>query len=572
MPAPRPKGPPGARARSRRIRLLTGVVVLALGLLGTRAAFLGTVRAGDLSARADDQRRVERELPARRGSIITRDGRELAATRPALFVTADPTEIDDPVEAAKALAPVLGRPADDLYNQLTRPSRYEVLHRTLSADQGPALSALKIAGVTAGEADERFYPLRRVGSQLVGFTKDDGEGAVGIAGLEMQLDRRLTGRAGRRVELQDAFSEPLRVVEDQPPVPGADVHVTIDAAIQDYTENVIAGTRKDSGAVSVSAIVMRPSDGAIYAMATVPRFDPNDRTNIPEDAVANRPVVHVYEPGSTFKVVTVAGAVEEGLVTPRTMFDLPPTVTLFKGEPGETTLGEAHARPAIRASVAEILKKSSNIGTYKIAKLLSNDDDRLERWIERFGFGTKTGIDFPGEVDGIVLKPEEWSGVSILNIPIGQGITTTLTQMARAYAALANGGRLVTPHFVSRVGSRAVTTKPGARIMSERTAATMTEMLKGVVSEDGTGAEAEIPGYDVAGKTGTSNKIADDGTYDGSRFWASFIGYLPADNPRLLVAVLVDEPGGAKVYGGDIAAPAFERIAKFAITRLSISP
>jgi len=192
--------------------------------------------------------------------------------------------------------------------------------------------------------------------------------------------------------------------------------------------------------------------------------------------------------------------------------------------------------------------------------------------MERFGFGTKTGIDFPGEVDGIMKKPEEWSGVSILNIPIGQGITATLTQMARAYAALANGGRLVTPHFVSRVGSREVKPTLGTRIVSERTAATMTEMLKGVVSENGTGAEAEIPGYDVAGKTGTSNKIADDGTYDRNRYWASFIGYLPADNPRLLVAVLVDEPRGAKVYGGDIAAPAFERIAKFAITRLSISP
>jgi cell division protein FtsI/penicillin-binding protein 2 len=527
------------------------------------------VRAGDLSARAEDQRRVDREIPARRGSIVTRDQRDLAAGRPALLVTADPAQIHDPVAAARALAPVLDRPADDIHNQLTRRSRYEVLRRALSADREKELKDLKIEGVTAADVEERFYPLRRVGSQLVGFTGDDG---TGIAGLELQLDRYLTGRPGRRVELRDAFAEPLRVLTDTPPVDGTNVHVTIDSAIQAYAENVLATTRKSYGAASASAIVMRPSDGAIYAMATVPRFDPNDRREIPEDAVANRPVVHVFEPGSTFKIVSIAGAVEEGLVTPETRFDLPTVYTLYKDTPDETSLRDAHERPPVRWTVAEILKKSSNIGTVKIAERLSDDHGRLQRWIERFGFGVKTGVDFPGEVKGIMVPSSEWSGVSILNVPIGQGISATLVQMARAYAVLANGGRLVTPHFVSRIGDRAVRPKPGPRIVSERTARLMTGMLKGVVSEDGTGAEAEIPNYDVAGKTGTSNKIADDGTYDKSRYWASFIGYLPAENPRLLVAVLVDEPGGGHIYGGDVAAPAFEQIAKFAITRLGVSP
>lgn len=548
-------------------------MVLALALLGTRAAFLGTVRADDLSARADDQRSRTLVLPARRGSIITRDGVELASTEPALLVTADPSKIDDPVAAAKALAPVLDRPAKDIFDQLSRPRRYEVLHRAVPADKKEALAALGIAGVTVEDTDRRFYPRGRLAGQLVGFTGEDpenGKKGVGIAGLELQFDKQLTGRAGHRVELQDPFAEPLRVLEDQPPVAGTDVYVALDASIQDYTEQVLARVRSDSGAKAVSAIVMRPGDGAIYAMASVPRFDPNDRSNLPVDRIASRPVVDVLEPGSTFKVIPIAGAIEEGIVTPQTAFHLPVSVTLtFDGE--KTTLNEAHAREEITANVAQILKQSSNIGTYRIADRLSAKN-RLEYWIKRFGVTERTGIDFPGEAEGIYTPAEEWSGVSILNIPIGQGISVTLTQMARAYAALANGGRLVTPHFGTRIGTKKVAAPEGQRIMSEATANTMTQMLKGVVSEGGTGVQAEIPGYDVAGKTGTSNKIASDGTYDKNRYWASFIGYLPANDPRLLVAVVVDEPSGDNVYGGDVAAPAFEKIAKFAINRLSISP
>lgn len=549
-------------------------MVLALALLGTRAAFLGTVRANDLSARADDQRSRTLELPARRGSVITRDGQELASTRPALLVTVDPSKIDDPVAAAKALAPVIDRPAKDIFDQLSRPGRYEVLHRAVPADKKNALAALGISGMVVEDTDQRFYPLGRVAGQLVGFTGEDpktGTKGVGIAGLELQFDKQLTGRAGRRVELRDPFAEPLRVLEDQPPVPGTDVYVSLDDPIQDYTEQVLARVRSDTGAKAVSAIVMRPSDGAIYAMASVPRFDPNDRTKLPEDAITSRPVVDVLEPGSTFKIIPIAGAIEEGIVTPQTAFHLPTTVSLeFDGK--KTTLGESHDRPEMTATVAEILKQSSNIGTYKIAKRLY-DKDRLEFWIKRFGVTEKTGIDFPGEAEGLYTPASDWSGVSILNIPIGQGISVTLTQMARAYAALANGGLLVTPHFVTRIGTKKVQAQEGKRIMSEATADAMTQMLKGVVSEGGTGAAAEIPGYDVAGKTGTSNKIVEGGNeYDTTRFWASFIGYLPADNPRLLVAVVVDEPGGGRIYGGEVAAPAFEKIAKFAINRLSIAP
>ncbi|MEW6582387.1 MAG: penicillin-binding protein 2 [Actinomycetota bacterium] len=557
----------GAKARSRRIRILTGCAVLALGALGVRAAFLGTVQAGALSARAEDQRRVEAEIPARRGDIVARDGRDLAAGVPALFVTADPGQVKDPIATARALAPLLGRNPEELANQLGRRSRYEVLARAAdsSGDAKKKLAALKVPGLVVTDVDQRFYPQGKTAAQLLGLI---GEG--GNEGLEEQYDDVLTGRPGRRVELQDPFRRPLRVLVDDAPVDGRDVHVTIDSAIQEYAENVAVNTRERSDAASVSVVVMRPSDGAIYAMATVPRYDPNNRAKLPADR-RNLPAVHNYEPGSTFKIVTIAGALEEGLVTPKTAFVLPPTLTMFKGTPYATTLHEAHDRGTVTYSVSEILKYSSNIGTVKVAERLS-EINKFELWIRRFGFGAPTGIDYPGESPGDVPPGTEWSGVSILNIPIGQGITTTLLQMARAYAAVANGGRLVTPHLATRVGSRSVPAPAGKRIISSRTARQLTEMLVGVVRSDGTGAEAQVKGYDVAGKTGTSNKIAPDGTYDRGRYWASFIGYLPARNPKVLIAVMVDEPSGGRVYGGEVAAPAFEDIAKFTIGRLAISP
>jgi cell division protein FtsI (penicillin-binding protein 3) len=559
----------GARSRSRRIRILTAGAVVALGVLGIRAAFLGTVQAGALSTRADDQRRVDVEIPAARGAIVTRDNRDLAAGRPALLVTADTTQIPDPIATAKALAPLIGKTPEALGNQLRKGTRYEVLAK--AAPAGPEterrIAALHVPGLVVTDVDERFYPQGKVAAQLVGLT---GDGGKGIEGLEEEYDDILTGRPGRRVELQDPFRRPLRVLVDDPPVPGRDVHVTIDSAIQEYVENVAANTRQRYSAASVSAIVMRPSDGGIYAMATVPRYDPNNRARLPEDR-RNRPVVDNYEPGSTFKIATIGGALQEGLVTPSTSFFLPTSVTKYAHTPYQTTLRDAHERGAVTYTTSEILKFSSNIGTYKVAERLSHRN-KEEYWIERFGFGRKTGIDFPGEVPGIVLPAKKWSGVSILNIPIGQGITTTLLQMARAYSAVANGGLLVTPHFASRIGSREVTLPPRRRILSRRISRELTQMLMGVVKPDGTGSEAQVKGYDVAGKTGTSNKIAPDGTYDRSRYWASFIGYLPARNPQVLVAVLVDEPGGGNIFGGEVAAPAFEDIAKFSIGRLGISP
>jgi cell division protein FtsI/penicillin-binding protein 2 len=355
------------------------------------------------------------------------------------------------------------------------------------------------------------------------------------------------------------------MLEDREATPGENVQLTIDPAIQDRMERTLAATRATYEARSATGIVMDPRTGAVLAMATVPRFNPNRRAVINPDLERNRPVTDTFEPGSTFKVVTMAAALEDRAVLPGTTFALPTQITRY-----DRTLEDAHERPPVTLSASEILAQSSNIGTVFIAERVGAA--RLQAWIERFGLGAKTGIDFPGEVDGLMLPIERWSGTSIINIPIGQGIGVTLAQLTRVYAAVANGGRLVAPHIIDKVGGRAVEHAPGRQIITRRTARTLDRMLRGVVSPDGTGSLAQIEGYQVAGKTGTANKIdPETGEYSSSLYTSSFVGYVPANDPQLVISVVVDEPGGA-YYGGEVAAPAFEDIAAFSLQTLNIAP
>jgi cell division protein FtsI/penicillin-binding protein 2 len=553
---------PAGRARPGRIRLLAIGTVAVMGVLAMRAGYLGTVKAGELSGMAAGQQLAAVEVPAPRGAIVTSDGRELAVDRLAVSVSATPYLVKDPVWTAERIAPAVGLPVAETERRLRARGGFVSLARNVSLDRARYLRKLDAPGIELADSQQRVYPLRRVGSQLVGLTDDYG---VGLSGLEKARDRALTGAPGRRVEARDPFGRPLRIVDDRQAEPGRSVRLTVDSVIQDRTERILAATRSRFGAHSAMAIVMRPRDGAILAMATVPRFDPNDRESLTADAERNRPVTDTFEPGSTFKLVTVAGALQEGLVTPETSFYLPSVLSLYDRE-----LEDSHPREPVTWTVSEILARSSNVGTVLVGQKLGAA--RLQSWIERFGFGEETGVDFPGEVPGIVLPLDKWSGTSILNIPIGQGVAVTLTQLARAYAAVANGGYLVTPHLVEGVGGREVRATRGRRILEPATAAALDRMLRGVVAPDGTGSEAQVEGYEVAGKTGTANKIDPaTGTYD-ERYVASFVGYLPADRPELLVAVVVDEPTNGAYYGGEVAAPAFEQISEFALQHLGIAP
>jgi cell division protein FtsI/penicillin-binding protein 2 len=532
-----------------------------IGLLGVRAAFLSTVRADELSDVAVGQQRVSVEAPAPRGAIVSVDGRDLARDRLAVEVTATPALVSEPRATAARIAPIIGVEESELVEKLAGNGRYARLARNVDPTLARRIAALEIPGIHLTDTLERFLPRGGVGAQLVGLTNDD---RLGISGLEQALDETLTGTPGTRVEARDPFGRRLRTIVDRDPTPGEDVHLTIDAVIQDRVERILSETREEFGAQGAMAVVMDPRDGAILAMASVPNPDPGVREDYDPETARTRPVTDTFEPGSTFKIVPIAAALEEGVVRPSTAFDLPPTLTLYDRE-----LGEAHTRGAVRWSVTEILERSSNVGTVKVAQSLGQQ--RLQAWIERFGFGAATGVDVPGEVPGLVLAPEDWSGVSILNIPIGQGIGVTLTQLTAAYAVVANGGRAVTPHVVARVGGAPREPAQRARVLTAETASAVDEMLREVVSTDGTGAAASIDGYEVAGKTGTANKIDPDTGEYSARYVSSFVGYVPADRPELLVAVVVDEPGGA-YYGGDVAAPAFEQISRFSLQYKGIAP
>lgn len=525
-----------------------------------RAGWLGVVRGSDLSALARAQQVRTIPMPAIRGSILDRSGEELAVDRLTARVEATPYLITDPAAAADRLAPLLRRDRREVEAQLAQRSGYAVLSPLVDRARAQRIRALAINGVDVVDTYTRYLPQRGLAAQLIGLVGADG---AGQSGVELGYDRQLDGSPGSRTEARDPFQHTLKTLGSRDPVNGQTLQLTIDSDIQRATEQTLENVVSTTEAKGATAVVMRPSDGAILAMASVPRFDPNDRSRFDPQRARNGPVAVTFEPGSTFKVVTVAAALELGLAGPDTVIDVPPVLQVE-----DLALHDAEEHGAERWSVTEILQRSSNIGTVKIAQRVGRA--RLQRWIERFGFGAATGIDVPGEERGLVVPAEDWSGTSIANIPIGQGVSVTQIQLARAYAAIANGGYLVRPHVVARVGDRPVPTGTRGRVLRQETARQLDAMLRRVVSPEGTAPAAEIPGYTVAGKTGTANKV-ENGTYSDTRYLASFVGYFPASDPQLVIAVAVDEPRTA-TSGGQVAAPAFRAIALRASAVLRIPP
>jgi cell division protein FtsI/penicillin-binding protein 2 len=313
-------------------------------------------------------------------------------------------------------------------------------------------------------------------------------------------------------------------------------------------------------------MVTDPKTGEILAMANWPRVNANAPTEAPGYANQNRAVGYTYEPGSTFKAITVAGALEDGLVTPDTSFYLPSQITLY-----DRTIKNAEPRPAMNMTVSDILARSDNVGAITIGQKLGAT--RFDYYVRKFGFGSRTGTDLPGEEQGIVLPRSKYSGTSMGNLPIGQGESVTPIQIAQFYGAIANGGILKTPHVVRRVDGRMATQFKSKRIMKASTAAALRQMLEGVFREGGTAAAVQVKGYTLAGKTGTANKVdARTHTYSDSNYIASFVGFAPANNPKLLISVMVDQPAGGSIFGAEVAAPAFGKIANFALQYQKIAP
>ena len=541
-----------AKASNRRIRLLLGVFVLAFGLTFLRAAWLQGVRAASFGRLASSQHSEDVVIPAARGTIYDRTGLQLAIGEQAQTVYADPRQVTDPKTESTTIAQALKLDPNQVYQELTdRTHGFVYVKRKADPAQAAKLEKRGLPGLGFYAEERRFYPQFSLASQLIGYAGVDNHG---LAGLELSLDKQLAGRPGRERIVKDASGQAIDTVVSQPERDGSDVYLTLDHTIQANAQTVLRDTVAKWHAKSATAIVLDPATGAVRAMATAPGFDANSYPQVWRVLQRNRAVTDTYEPGSTFKLVTVAGALSERLVSPSTTFTLPYYIHV-----ADRTIHDAEPRGTETMSVSQILSRSSNVGAITLAEKLSQH--RLVQWISRFGFGHLTGIDFPGESPGIVLPEDKWSGSSIGNIPIGQGIAVTPIQMASAYAAIANRGVWVRPHLVERVGASASTRPARRRIVSPWVASELMAMLKNVVAE-GTGTLAAVPGYQVAGKTGTAAKPDPQGGYSDTRYVASFVGVVPASRPRLVILVSVDEPRGA-IWGGVVAAPAFAEIAKF---------
>jgi cell division protein FtsI/penicillin-binding protein 2 len=495
-------------------------------------------------------------VSAKRGAILDDRGQPLAVSEDSATVYADPMLIKNPTKVAYQLSAVMGMPTDDLLKKLADRSKgFVYLARKIDISKGHAVDKLKILGIGTLTEPRRRYPQGWLASQVLGTVGTDNNG---LSGLESRFDGRLHGTDGEEQVVKDALGRPVSIVMKKQTVPGEDLRLSLDSAIQERVEAVLAGVGQTYRPKGATAIVMNPRNGAILAPANWPRVDANDPGSAPTYALQDRAVTNSYEPGSTFKAFTVSGALQDGLITPNTNFYLPAAYQV-----ADRTIKDAEPRGDVTLSVRQSLAQSSNVGAVKIGQRLGAN--RFDHWVRTFGFGKPTGVDLPGESPGIVLKPSQYSGSSLGNLPIGQGEAVTPIQMAAAYSAIANGGVMVRPHIVD--GDPA----PSHRVIKKSTAVAVSKMLEGVLAPGGTAPEASVPGYVLAGKTGTAQKPDGSGGYSKTKFVASFVGFAPARNPRLLVAVMVDEPQG-DIYGGSVAAPAFQKIVSFALPYLKIPP
>ena len=514
-------------------------------------------------ARRQQERTVE--LAPRRGTISDREGRPLAVTTTVESVFAIPSDIDDAAAVARALAPVVKLPAAELRRKLADRERDFVwVARRVDAETARAVRRAALPGVRLLKESARRYPEGPLAAAVVGYVGTDSQG---LAGLEYKWDSEVRGRPARVTVLRDAAQRSYAIrsggagggargLTDE--VEGASLKLTLHSGIQHVAERELARILEEMSARAASAVVLDPRTGEILAMASAPTFDPNRWADSTAEERRCRPIADAYEPGSTFKVITAAAAIEAGTIGPDDVIDCGGgTLTI-----GRTTIHE-HGHAAYGAlPLVDVLAHSSNVGAAHIGLGLGKAN--FHRAVRAFGFGQKTGIDLDGENVGLLRDPATWSALSLPTMSFGQEIGVNALQLARAFSAIANGGILPTPHLVAEVSrpggvAERRTVAAGPRVVSEATAAAMRRLLVKVVVA-GTGKKANVPGFVVAGKTGTAQKAVPGAGYSSSRYVSSFYGFLPADRPRAVIGVLVDEPHG-KTYGGDVAAPAFAAIA-----------
>ena len=550
-----------ARVVNSRLRLLLLIILITFAVLGARAAWIQTVRASSLAAMAQTQAKKPIVLPAGRGTIYDRLGNPLAIGEQAIDVDADPMQISDPQREAKIAAKILQIPLQPLIKQLSDTSRgFVYVQRKAPPDLAVKLEKRHLVGFTFAPDQKRVYPQGTVAAPVLGFAGTDN---TGLSGLELQLNKELKGTPGRATVVRDALGQPVNTIQQRPAHDGRSVFLTLDSHIQANAEQVLQQTVNEWHAKDATAIVLDPQTGAILAMAQEPGYNANGYpTATAHGLTVDHAVTDVFEPGSVFKVVTIGGALSQHDITPNTPFRVPGSLQV-----ADRVIHDAEPHGLETLKVKQILQRSSNIGTDLIAEKYLGESG-LKKWMRRFGFGHRTGIDFPGESRGIL--PSYWSGSTIGTVPIGQGVSVTAIQLASVYSAIANGGEWVQPHLVDRVVGEPPVKPKRRRILEPGVDSQLRNMLRGVVSDQGTAELAAIPGYAVAGKTGTAQKPGPNGYIPGA-YVSTFVGMVPASRPRLLVLVTIDEPHG-QIYGGLVAAPAFERIASFDLQYLEVPP
>ncbi|MPZ91922.1 MAG: hypothetical protein GEU68_09880 [Actinobacteria bacterium] len=551
-------------------RLVGAFVVLALlfGLMGARLFMLQIVESDEFQQIAAEQRTTKIEFPARRGAVLDRDAETMSISVDLQVVYSDPTLIDDPRAVAARLGPVLKRKPESLVESLTGTfagDQFEYVARQVNPRVAKKVAAMELPGIFFEAEPKRFYPNGRMASHLLGFVNVDG---TVMEGVEAQYNNVLAGEPGAVRFEKDTSGNQLPQADSsfEQPEPGGSILLTIDKDIQYFTELALADAVRQYKAASGTAILMRPKTGEILALANVPDFDPNAYNEFSNDERRNRALADVYEPGSIFKAITLAGALSEGAVSPETTFAVPDQLQV-----ADRVIHDSSPHGTEKMDVRQIITESSNVGTVMIGQKLGAEG--LDEYVHRFGFGSKTGLDFPGESPGIVRPLEDWSGSSIGNIPIGQGVAVTPLQMVSAYATIANHGVWVEPRVLAGTIGGDARVDPAApsskrRVLKGRVARTVTGILSDVVSE-GTGLHAQIPGYEVAGKTGTAQKVLEEGGYGDDHF-ASFAGYAPAKRPEVAAIVILDSP--TPIYGGLTAAPTFTIIMERALRELAVRP
>jgi cell division protein FtsI (penicillin-binding protein 3) len=570
MPSAERQGRPvGVTARTTRRRILTMLVVSALGLSAVvaRLTQVQAMSAARYERRGVDQRVRTITLAAERGSIFDRHGTDLALSVSEQTVWANPRVVDDPAGYAAKLAPVLKVDQKALAQRLSKDrSAFVYLARKVDVATAEAVRRLELPGVDFVPESKRFYPSGALAGPLLGAVGIDNQG---LAGLEVQYEKALSGRPGELTVERDPTGRRIPQGRSQlrPAARGSDLVLTVDQSLQYEVERALMEAVTGASAKGGTAVVEDVRTGAVLAMANVVGPVTGSPARPAGGSERNRAVTDVYEPGSTNKVITMAGAVEEGVVTPETRFRVPDKLAV-----GNHVFSDHEPHPPTDWSVTDVLVNSSNIGTIMVAQKLGKE--RLDRYLRSFGFGDRTGVGFPGEATGLLLDPDDWYVTSMGTVPIGNGLAVSALQMLQVYVALANGGVWRPPVLVgatidSRGRHHAVEPGPTRRVVSAATAGQLNEMMTKVVAE-GTGTKAQIPGYSVAGKTGTARKPLEGARGYSGQYVASFVGFVPAEAPRLAAVVVLDEP--TPIYGGQVAAPVFSRIMQYALRLDRIPP